>query len=313
MQVADLRRVTALQMSPVLEDQRQTLLRELGWDYTPSMSVIHNLLDDRDLSGNALRYGGNVVGYCYFIIEENKGILGDLHLLPPFRTIENENLLMEAGLRELMRMPGIRRVEAQILTLTTPFERPYPFAEYLRNFQREVLEVELESGREGVLDTRGFPATLVSWHDRMLEDAGVLMSDAYDGHIDGRINDQYRSGAVAERFLRNIVEHPGCGSFCGAASFAAYGSESRRMEGMSLASLVGPSLGHVTQLCVSREARGRRLGYRLLESSLHHLRRLGCRRASLSVTSWNREAMDLYRGMGFARKRVFAASIWEGF
>ena len=69
----------------------------------------------------------------------------------------------------------------------------------------------------------------------------------------------------------------------------------------------------LTTGCVSHEARGKRLGFRLLESSLHHLQRLGCRRASLSVTTWNREAMALYTGMGFERKRAFTATVWEGF
>jgi ribosomal protein S18 acetylase RimI-like enzyme len=41
--------------------------------------------------------------------------------------------------------------------------------------------------------------------------------------------------------------------------------------------------------------------------------RLGCNRVSLSVTSWNREAISLYQQMGFVRRRSFTAAIWEGF
>jgi ribosomal protein S18 acetylase RimI-like enzyme len=220
---------------------------------------------------------------------------------------------MEASLRELMRINGVERIEAQILLLTSPFERTFPAADLLRNFQREVMEVDLSPIRPGPVDHRGFAASIVPWHDHMLSDAGDLMARAYDGHIDSRINDQYRSSPIARRFLQSIVEHPGCGAFCPAGSFAAYGSSSRRIEGMSLASIVGPAMGHITQLCVSPEARGQRLGFRLLDSSLHHLKRLGCRRVSLSVTSWNREAMDLYKRVGFERKRLFTAAVWEGF
>ena len=305
--------MSALQIAPVLEDQKRTLLRKLGWDFTPSMTVIHSLVDQHDLCGYALRHSGSVVGYCYFIIEEHKGILGDLHFLEPFRTAENENLVIEACLRELMRIQGITRIEAQILLLTAPFERSFPLAEHLRNFQREVMEVDLTVERPAGMSQGGFPANIVPWHDHMLDDAGELMASAYDGHIDGRINDQYRTASIARRFLQSIVEHPGCGAFCPASSFAAYGSETRRLEGMSLASIVGPAMGHITQICVSPQARGRRLGFRLLESSLHHLKRLGCRRASLSVTSWNREAMDLYLRLGFQRKRLFTAAVWQGF
>jgi ribosomal protein S18 acetylase RimI-like enzyme len=312
-QVVDLRRLSSLQMAAVLEDQRRTLLQELGWDFTPSMTVIRSLIDQHDLAGYALRHSGSIVGYCYFIIEEHKGILGDLHLLEPFRTVDNENLIIEACLRELVRIPGITRVEAQIVLLTAPFERNFPLPEHLRNFQREVMEIDLTAERPSPVLHGGFPANIVPWHDHMLDNAGQLMASAYDGHIDSRVNDQYRNADIARRFLQSIIDHPGCGSFSSAASFAAYGSETRRLEGMSLASLVGPAMGHITQICVSPQARGRRLGFRLLDSSLHHLQRLGCRRASLSVTSWNREAMDLYRRMGFQRKRLFSAAVWYGF
>jgi ribosomal protein S18 acetylase RimI-like enzyme len=175
------------------------------------------------------------------------------------------------------------------------------------------MEVDLTGDRPSPVTQFGFPANIVPWHDHMLADAGELMASAYDGHIDGRVNDQYRTPDIARRFLQSIVDHPGCGTFSPAASFAAYGSETRQLEGMSLASIVGPAMGHITQICVSPKARGRRLGFRLLDSSLHHLKRLGCRRASLSVTSWNREAMDLYLRMGFQRKRLFTAAVWSGF
>ncbi len=312
-QVVDLRRVSSLSLSPVLEDQKQFWLRELGWDFTPSMTAIVNLVDQRDLAGFALRYDNIVVGYCYYIIEDRKGIIGDLHFLEPYRSVENENLIIEASLRDLMRMEGIRRIEAQLMSLTSPFQREYPRPEFNQSYQREVMEALLASDRPYRHDNLGYPASIVPWHERMMDDAGVLMARAYAEHVDSRINDQYRSPAVAKRFLQNIVEHPGCGTFAAMASYVAYGSATRRMEGMCLASLVGPGGGHITQICVSHEARGQRLGYRLLESSMASLQRVGCNRVSLSVTSWNREAIALYSRMGFERKRSFTAAIWEGF
>lgn len=313
-QVVDLRRVSSLSLGPVLEDQKQFWLSELGWDFIPSMSAIVSLVDQHDLAGFALRFGSVVVGYCYIILEGRKGIIGDLHLLEAYRTVENENLLIEASLVELMRMPGVRRVEAQLLSLTMPFQRVYPRAEYSQTFQREVLEMEIPAAWRGrTVDEDGYAAMILPWYDRMLDDAGALMARAYAGHIDSRINDQYRNAASARRFLQTIIEHPGCGTFAPHSSYVAYGSESRKMEGMSLASVVGPAGGHITQICVSEEARGQRLGYRLLMHSLLSLRRAGCSRASLSVTSSNREAIRLYSQVGFTRKRTFTAAVWEGF
>ena len=40
---------------------------------------------------------------------------------------------------------------------------------------------------------------------------------------------------------------------------------------------------------------------------------VGCTRVSLTVTSWNREAIEFYRKMGFVRNRIFMAGVWEGF
>jgi ribosomal protein S18 acetylase RimI-like enzyme len=311
-QVVDLRRVSSVSLGPVLEEQKTMWLQELGWDFTPSMAAIVSLVDQRELAGFALRFGNGVVGYCYYIVEDRKGIIGDLHVLEAYRTVENENLIIEAALRELMRMDGIRRVEAQLMNLADPIHRIYPFSDFNRNFQRQVMELAIAADRPYHQDNRGFPANIVPWHERMMEDAGDLMARAYANHVDSRINDQYRSAPIARRFLQNIVDQPGCGTFAAGASFGAYGSESRRMEGMSLASLVGPGMGHITQICVSPEARGKRLGYRLLESSLASLQRIGCRRVSLSVTSWNQDAVALYTRMGFVRKRVFNAAVWEG-
>jgi len=313
-QVVDLRRgVTSLSLRPVLEDQKRFWLRELGWDFTPSMNAIAGLVEQRDLAGFALRYGNVVVGYSYYIIEDRKGIIGDLHLLEPFRNVDNESLLMEASLRDLMSIEGIRRIEAQLMSLTDPFQRQYPLPEFNQNYQREVMEAPLPT-RFDLTPRDSTPgAAILSWNQNMMEEAGDLMARSYAGHIDSRINDQYRSASVARRFLQSIVEHPGCGSFAESASYVAFGTASRRMEGMSLASLVGPGGGHITQICVSPEARRNRVGYRLLESSMASLMRLGCNRVSLSVTSWNREAISLYEQMGFVRRRSFTAAIWEGF
>lgn len=320
MEVVDLRRISALALGPVLEDQKRLWLRELGWDFTPSMAAIVALVGEAQLAGFALRYGHVVVGYCYYIMEERKGILGDLHLLEPFRTVENENRLIEASIREMMRQGVARRVEAQLMWLTSPFERAYPFAEFGRSFQRELMEVALPAGEEyaeGAVggDDPGEGVDVALWQNRMVEDAGGLLARAYAGHVDSRVNDQYRTGAIAARFLQNIVEHPGCGTFAQLASYAAYSTVDgvRRMEGVSLASVVGAGAGHVTQICVSPEWRGKGLGYRLLRASLESMRKAGCRRASLSVTTVNEPARSLYTRMGFVRKRLFPASIWEGF
>ena len=85
------------------------------------------------------------------------------------------------------------------------------------------------------------------------------------------------------------------------------------MCGLSLASLVAPECGHITQICVSRAVRGTGIGHALMRQSLITLRDLGCRSASLTVTAANTAAVDLYEQMGFETVRRFCAYVWEGF
>jgi ribosomal protein S18 acetylase RimI-like enzyme len=157
------------------------------------------------------------------------------------------------------------------------------------------------------------PMYMEKWHDHYGDAASQLIAAAYDGHIDSRINDQYRSAAGARRFLHNIVQYPGCGSFYRPASYAAFDALSGRMVGVSLASIVAPDTGHITQICVSPSVRGTGAGHELLRQSLSTLRDMGCRTASLTVTSANDDAVSLYKSVGFRVLRQFSAYVWEGF
>jgi ribosomal protein S18 acetylase RimI-like enzyme len=88
---------------------------------------------------------------------------------------------------------------------------------------------------------------------------------------------------------------------------------SGRLCGISLASLVAPECGHITQICVTPAVRGTGIGYALLRQSLTTLREAGCRAATLTVTAANEDAVTLYERVGFQTVRRFSAYVWEGF
>jgi ribosomal protein S18 acetylase RimI-like enzyme len=156
------------------------------------------------------------------------------------------------------------------------------------------------------------PIFIERWADHYQDAAAHLIADAYRGHIDSRINDQYRSVPGARRFLYNIVQYPGCGAFYRPASFAAFEAVTGQLCGISLASLVAEDCGHITQICVSDAVRGTGVGYELLRRSLTCLREARCAFASLTVTAANRNAIDLYDRVGFETLRRFSACVWEG-
>src|SRR5204863_3583258 len=159
-----------------------------------------------------------------------------------------------------------------------------PRAECISVFERNFMRIDLSRAplEEGRVRR---PMYLEKWSDHYQDTAAQLIAAAYTGHVDSRINDQYRSAAGARRFLYNIVQYPGCGSFYRPASYAAFDVATGELCGISLASLVAHECGHITQICVAPSAKGTGIGHALLRQSLLTLGEMGCRTASLTVTS----------------------------
>jgi ribosomal protein S18 acetylase RimI-like enzyme len=149
------------------------------------------------------------------------------------------------------------------------------------------------------------------WADQYQDAAATVISLAYGHHVDSRINEQYRSVAGARRFLTNIVQYPGCGTFFGQGSMLAFDPQKGWVAGVVLTSFVGPETGHITQLCVAPDAQGLGLGRELLLRAMDALRRAGAKRVSLTVTAANEAALELYKQTGFREMRRFLAYVWE--
>lgn len=309
-QIVDLRSIGATELEPVLQEEAAAWRSELDWDFDKSADLVRRFVDLRALNGSALIEHGEVTGYLYYVLEENKGLVGDLYVRRAVRTRERENMLLDAAMDAITHNTHIHRVESQLMMLTYDPRRVLPRADaaslFDRNFMRIVLPgAELAEGRVR------FPMYIERWTDLYQDDAAQLIAKAYSGHVDSRINDQYRSVLGARRFLHNIVEYPGCGTFFRTASFAAFEAATGRICGISLASLVAQDCGHITQICVSPQVRGTGIGHALLRRSLATLREVGCRGASLTVTSSNEDAVALYERVGFTTVRKFSAFAWE--
>jgi ribosomal protein S18 acetylase RimI-like enzyme len=307
--VVDLRRVNTDQLHSVLDEETAAWRSELNWDFSASADLVRRFVHMQALSGFALMHGEQAAGYTYFVCEEGKGLIGDLFVRPEFRTPENETALLRAVLDAMWQTSGVRRVEAQLMMLSSALPRGVPHAALFRGFPRHFMEAQLR-------DVAALPArtppdlAIVPWTINRHDETARLIAAAYAGHVDSQINDQYRSPGGARRFLTNIVQYPGCGTFFAPASFAAQDAD-RRLHGISLASLVARDVGHITQVCVLEQDRGTGLGYELVRQSLAALAAAGCRSASLTVTASNESAVRLYESMGFVIRRNFAACVWE--
>jgi ribosomal protein S18 acetylase RimI-like enzyme len=287
----------------------------LDWDFQKSADLVRRFVDMRSLNGFALVEDGEAAGYAYYVQEEHKGLIGDLFVREASSSVENEDVLLESVLQALTALPQVKRIESQLMMTHAPRRAGMAMSRHLSGFERNFMMLDLKQA--AFAPCRRTPGAhrvyFERWSEHHQEPAAQLIAAAYQGHVDSLINDQYRSVAGARRFLFNIVEYPGCGTFFKPASVAAFERLSGRLCGICLASLVLPYCGHITQICVAPWVRGAGIGYELLRQSLELLRQAGCRKTSLTVTASNREAVDLYEAVGFDTVRKFYAYVWEGF
>lgn len=309
----DLRALPTGQIAAILDEEIGVWRSALSWDFRASAGLVQQFQDLHALNGSALMVGGRMAGYAYFVNEDAKGLIGDLYVAKAVSTPANHALLLGAVLDQILETKSIRRVESQLMMLEAPRLAALPHRRFVHVFPRLFLELDLR--RRGPLEP-GAAAdkfTIGHWSELRHEEAAGLLAGSYRDHIDSDINDQYRTPAGALRFLTNVINYPGCGSFFRPASFLAFSTASTRLVGMCLTSLVSGDTGHVTQICVAPEASGQGLGYELMRRSLDALAAAGCRLTTLTVTTANARAVRLYERIGFTRRKEFAAHVWEGF
>ena len=252
-------------------------------------------------------------GYAFFVYEGSKGVIGDLFA---DNTIHLENDTVERRLAvhvidTLQRSPGVHRIEAQLLphdsgSLAEPF-----LAESFRQYPRLFMVLPVRtSPRPQITQLPDFEFR--RWMEGDFQPAAAVITTSYRNHIDSEINDQYRSLNGSLRFLNNIVRFPGCGVFDAHSSFIAVHKPTRSIAGLLLCSRVREDVGHITQVCVLPEHRGKRLGESLIGLCTQELRTRNFSDLSLTVTEANFGAVDLYRRIGFHTRRKFDAFVWEG-
>jgi ribosomal protein S18 acetylase RimI-like enzyme len=313
-EILDLRHFSSVDLRPLMDDETRAWARLLSWDYNGSAEMILRYVDAKILPGYAAIERGRIFGYSFFVYEGSKGVVGDLYVsnggrIPDTREVEVK--LLTHVIETLQQSPGIHRVEAQLLAHDTG-SVARPFLD--QGFQRHPRLFMVLDLRDDV--SKASPPhpeiEIRRWTEADYQPAAAVITAAYRGHVDAQINDQYHTLAGSLRFLNNIVRFPGCGLFDSESSFAAVDRKARNLIGLILCSRVRGDVGHVTQVCVLPEYRGRGIGESLLAAGSNSLRKRGFTMLSLTVTEANAGAVALYRRLDFDSKRVFDAFVWEG-
>ncbi len=313
--IEDLRAIQGGSLQPLLEEEKRNWRSRLHWDFTGSAELVTRYVNLHALDGLALMRGAEAAGYCYWVAEEHKALLGDLYVREAWRGPQSQGRLLDEVIRSLRRLASlpavaIRRVESQLMQLANPEQLSWEPKDRPLEFPRVFMLAPLEQRARWRAVTFGDRARFLSWGPVWMESTAELVAAAYQGHVDSQINDQYRSPAGAVRFLRNIIHFPGCGVFQPEASLVALDPDGD-LTGCVLATRVAPETGHIAQLCVAPGWQRRGLGYELLRRAMVALAGTGCEEVSLTVTESNEQALRLYRHMGFHTIHRFKAFIWD--
>ena len=198
MNIVDLRQTTVRQIEPLLEEESLHWRDELHWDYRGALELIKRFLEARALSGCVAYENGAAAGYTFYVMEEQKGLIGGLYVSPQFDQTAIARRLLEEMLYGMRTLPNLSRIEAQLMPFGGPVDHPLRelgFKLYTRQFMLLDLNKELDTPSGATTGLR-----LSRWNDRYFDPCAKLIYLAYANHIDGDINDQYRSKAGALRF-----------------------------------------------------------------------------------------------------------------
>jgi ribosomal protein S18 acetylase RimI-like enzyme len=309
MEIVDLRQYPSRSLEPLFQQEIQRWRDELHWDYRPSVELIRKFIDSRALGGFVVTEGGKPAGYGFYVLEESKGLIGGLFVSSDYPQEPITRKLIAEMVAALHATPRLSRVEAQLMPFGTELD-PTFLSKYFRLHTRQFMFLPLDQA-----NLTGKPLSsglrLETWSDRAFEPAAKLIQLAYANHVDGEINDQYRTDAGAMKFLRNIILLPGCGQFLPEASFLARPASGEPPVGMVLTSTVAEGVAHTTQICVMPGYQGHGVGRSLMEASILALRRRKYHALSLTVTGVNKQAVELYEHLGFRTIKKFAAGVWQ--
>lgn len=296
------------EMDRIFEEETRRWEQELYWDYRSAAALIRRYIHRRTLPGFILRNSpqGEVLGYAYYVIDHPVGYIGNLYVRNDSARPELYRRLLHRTVSTLIQWGHVDRIECQVFPFNcnlVPLFREEHFLARRRYFLTALTEQFREfTPAEG-------PYRIVPWDPKLTEAAAAAIYDSYCGSPDFELCQDYQSLPGCLKYLRNLVDNAGCGTFVAETSRLAL-DPSGRVCGVLLTSLISAETGMIPQISIRRDCQGQGLGSRLLKAYLQEARNRGLKRVTLSVSEANQGAFQLYRRVGFEINKVFHAFIW---
>ncbi|MCZ6770146.1 MAG: GNAT family N-acetyltransferase [Acidobacteria bacterium] len=308
MQTVALSQVDSQELERTFQQEIQWWQNELFWDYQPAVSLIKKFIASRSLSGWALKTdAGSLSGYSYYVINHPVAYIGNLYIRSERASPAGYAELLDKILHSLRSGQEIRRIESQIFAFNcdlVPLFEQHEFTALKRHFLSLPLD-HLVEGKKSELQ----PEFQISqWENRFFFPAAEVIYNSYDGSPDYELCHDYQSSEGCIRFLRNLVQHPGCGIFSPRISYVALDCE-ERVCGVLLTSKISPDTGMIPQISVRSDCQGKGLGSFLLQTYFREARQSGLERITLSVSEANHRACQLYLRLGFRKTKDFHAFV----
>ena len=147
-EILDLRHFASADLRSLVEEEVAVWRKTLHWDYRSSADMVLRYADSRILPGFAAIERGRVHGYCFFVYEGAKGVIGDLYVEDSASTHERRHAieieLLRHSISTLQQSPGLHRVEAQLLIHPTGHLAAPFLDEGFRRFRRLFLALPID-------------------------------------------------------------------------------------------------------------------------------------------------------------------------
>ncbi len=311
MRVVPLSEVRIESAAELFEEEIQCWKSELFWDYRSAVGLISKYIKAGTLPGYALTTArGEVVGYSYYAVNYPLGYVGNIYVRGKSASPRNYDLLLNPTINSLQSWGRVRRIECQAFSFNCDLA-PLFVRHGFEALERHFLYRTLSSGKVKRRSSDGaFSFRIVNWEARYLEPAAQVVFDSYQTSADYEICKDYQTPQGCVRFLRNLVDSPGCGTFFPETSYLALDDQGRTCA-VLITSKISQETGMVPQISVRRDCQGKGVGSRLLTTYFESAYRQGLKRVALSVTNSNRGAHQLYSRLGFNTARDFHAFIWN--